>query len=401
MVSYKLRDWLVSRQRYWGAPIPMIYCEHCGIVPVPEEDLPVVLPSDVEFTSSGESPLKHHEGFLKTTCPVCGRPATRETDTMDTFMCSSWYFLRYTSPGSDHHAFDESKMKYWMPVDLYTGGAEHAVMHLFYSRFFIKALRDIGLVEYDEPFIKLFNQGTIIVDRQKMSKSRGNVINPDHYVSTLGTDVVRTYLMFVAPWEQGGDWNDSGISGISRWLNRVWNISLDTYTPRKASDTAAVKDFERHLHQTIRKVTHDIDAMRFNTMLSALMELTNYLGKVKETGAVSTELWDTAIRALLLMLAPSAPHFTEEIWQLKGYPYSIHNQQWPEWDDQKAKEEEIIIAIQINGKLKDRISLPVNTPREEVIEKARAADKVASALTGKDVADTIYVPGRIVNLVVK
>ncbi|NLE90756.1 MAG: class I tRNA ligase family protein, partial [Dehalococcoidales bacterium] len=400
-VSYKLRDWLVSRQRYWGAPIPMVYCQQCGIVPVNEDELPVMLPTDVEFANSGESPLKHHDGFLKTICPKCKGSAIRETDTMDTFMCSSWYFLRYTSPGFKQGAFNEAKLKYWMPVDLYTGGAEHAVMHLFYSRFFVKALRDIGLVDFNEPFTKLFNQGTIIVNRQKMSKSRGNVINPDHYVSTLGADVVRTYLMFVAPWEQGGEWNDSGISGINRWLNRVWNMSLDKYNPSDTIDTANVREFERNLHQTIRKVTQDIDSIHFNTMLSTLMELTNYLGKVKETGSVPGKYWEEAIKSLLLMLAPSAPHITEEIWQLRGLPYSIHNQPWPKWDEEKTRDEEITIVVQINGKLKGKINLPVNTSKEEVLEKAMTADRVSPYLQGKSVADIIYVPGRVVNLVVK
>ncbi|MDX9986956.1 MAG: class I tRNA ligase family protein, partial [Dehalococcoidales bacterium] len=234
-----------------------------------------------------------------------------------------------------------------------------------------------------------------------MSKSRGNVINPDHYVSTLGADVVRTYLMFVAPWEQGGEWNDSGISGINRWLNRVWNMSLDKYNPSDTIDTANVREFERNLHQTIRKVTQDIDSIHFNTMLSTLMELTNYLGKVKETGSVPGKYWEEAIKSLLLMLAPSAPHITEEIWQLRGLPYSIHNQPWPKWDEEKTRDEEITIVVQINGKLKGKINLPVNTSKEEVLEKAMTADRVSPYLQGKSVADIIYVPGRVVNLVVK
>jgi leucyl-tRNA synthetase len=400
-VSYKLRDWLVSRQRYWGAPIPMVYCQNCGIVPVAENELPVLLPTDIEFSHSGESPLKNHQDFLKTTCPQCKGTATRETDTMDTFMCSSWYFLRYTSPGFEQGAFDKEKMKYWMPVDLYTGGAEHAVMHLFYSRFFTKALRDMGLVDFDEPFTKLFNQGTIIVDRQKMSKSRGNVINPDHYVSTLGADVVRTYLMFVAPWEQGGEWNDSGISGINRWLNRVWNLSLEEYRPSGETDSSALKEFEKNLHQTVRKVTQDIDSIHFNTMISAMMEFTNFLTRVKETGLVSRKDWDEAIRCLLLMLAPSAPHITEELWQLKGYPYSIHNQPWPKWDEAKTREEELTIAIQVNGKLKGKINVPATASKEDVLKKAMEENRVFSYLKEKTVVSTIYVPGRIVNLVVK
>jgi len=274
--TYRLRDWLISRQRYWGAPIPMIYCEKCSIVPVPEEDLPVLLPENAEFKPTGESPLKYCEEFVNTTCPQCSAPAKRETDTMDTFMCSSWYFLRYASPHCDTAAIDPDKAKYWLPVDLSTGGAEHAVMHLFYARFFIKALRDMGLVDFDEPFTRLFNQGIIIAEKQKMSKSRGNVITPDDYVSKLGADAVRAYLMFIGPWEQGGEWNDSGISGISRWLNRVWNLMLEEYNCHEEISSAAREQAQRELaritHQTIRKVTNDLEKMRFNTMIAALME---------------------------------------------------------------------------------------------------------------------------------
>ena len=292
-VSYKLRDWLISRQRYWGAPIPIVYCEKCGIVPVPEKDLPVLLPEDAEFKPTGESPLKYVASFVNTTCPICGHPAKRETDTMDTFMCSSWYFLRYTSPHYSVGAFDPEKIKYWMPVDIYTGGAEHAVMHLFYARFFIKAIRDMGLVSFDEPFTKLFNQGTIIADHQKMSKSRGNVVNPDNYVSELGADVVRAYLMFCGPWELGGDWNDSGIAGTSRWMNRIWNLVLDPYESKNESGEAQ-RELLRNTHQTIKKVTYDIDNLQFNTMIAALMEFTNYLAKVKENAAVSPTDWKEA-----------------------------------------------------------------------------------------------------------
>ncbi len=284
-VTYRLRDWLISRQRYWGAPIPMIYCQKCGLVPVPEEDLPVLLPEDAEFKPTGESPLVYHEGFVNTTCPRCGRAAKRETDTMDTFMCSSWYFLRYCSPHYDKGPFDPEKMKYWMPVDLYTGGAEHAVMHLLYARFFLKAIRDMGLVDFDEPFTRLFNQGVIIREHQKMSKSRGNVITPDKLVADLGADAVRTYLMFLGPWEQGGDWNDSGISGMSRWLNRVWKLILEPYRARTGSHEVLV-ELERITHQTIRKVTGDMERLHFNTMIAALMEYTNHLTRIKEAGQV-------------------------------------------------------------------------------------------------------------------
>ena len=323
-VSYKLRDWLISRQRYWGAPIPAIYCPTCGIVPVPEADLPVLLPEDAEFKPTGESPLKYNEGFVNTICPKCGGPAKRETDTMDTFMCSSWYYLRYTSPHFAAGAFDPELLKKWMPVDIYTGGAEHAVMHLFYSRFFIKALRDMGLVTFGEPFTRLFNQGTITADHQKMSKSKGNVVNPDKYVGDLGADTVRSYLMFIGPWEQGGDWDDSGIYGLSRWLNRIWGLALEPYEGIGCggNDEPGLEDLLRVTHQTIRRVSEDMDRLRFNTMISALMEFSNYIAKVREAGSVTTDNYRSAVRTLLRLLAPTAPHFTEEVWSRLGYEYS-------------------------------------------------------------------------------
>ncbi len=405
-VSYRLRDWLISRQRYWGAPIPMVYCDKCGIVPVPEEDLPVLLPEDAEFRPTGESPLKYHEQFVNTTCPRCGGPGKRETDTMDTFMCSSWYFLRYTSPNRNDFPFDDKKIKFWMPVDLYTGGAEHAVMHLFYSRFFIKALRDMGLVNFDEPFTRLFNQGIIIAQKHKMSKSRGNVITPDAYVSDLGADTVRAYLMFLAPWEQGGEWNDSSISGISRWLNRIWQLALDGYQADKKATPDRMKKAERELsrltHQTIRKVTQDIEKLRFNIMLSALMEYTNYLAKVKETGSVSTRAWEESIDILLRLLAPTAPHLTEELWERTGRPYSIHNQSWPQWDEALAKDEEITLVVQVNGKLRDRITVPVSITEDELLQMLQEkATKANAYLKGKKVRKRIYVPGRLINYVVQ
>jgi leucyl-tRNA synthetase len=404
-VSYKLRDWLISRQRYWGAPIPMIYCPKCGIVPVPEADLPVLLPEDAEFKPTGESPLKYHEQFVNTTCPRCSSPAKRETDTMDTFVCSSWYFLRYASPNYDKAAFDDEKVKYWLPVDLYTGGAEHAVMHLFYARFFTKALRDMGLVDFGEPFTRLFNQGVIIVERQKMSKSRGNVINPDAYVAELGADAVRAYLMFVAPWEQGGEWDDSGISGISRWLNRVWNLITGGYSQSGKTGAAdrgkAQKALSRSTHQTIRKVTQDLERLRLNTMIAALMEFTNYLTKVKEEGTVDVSAWEEAIDTLLLLLAPTAPHLAEELWQQTGHQYSIHNQGWPVWDEDLARDEELTLVVQVNGKLRDRISVPLSITEEEAKQKALDSQRVKSYIGGKKILKTIYVPGRLVNLVVR
>ena len=401
---YRLRDWLISRQRYWGAPIPIIYCEKCGIVPVPEKDLPVLLPEDAEFKPTGESPLKHNEGFVNTVCPQCSAPARRETDTMDTFMCSSWYFLRYASPGCDTAPFDD-RAKYWLPVNLYTGGAEHAVMHLFYARFFIKAMRDMGLVDFGEPFSRLFNQGIIVVERQKMSKSRGNVITPDEYVSELGADAMRAYLMFVAPWEQGGEWNDSGISGINRWLNRLWNLVLAGYSQGKdinyADRQKAERELSRIAHQTIRKVTDDLERFRLNTMIAAFMEFTNYLAKAAEAGTVASSAWEESIDILLRLLAPTTPHLTEELWQRTGRNYSIHNQSWPQWDEALAKDEEITLVVQVNGKLRDRIMVPASITEAEAKQKVLESQRVSAHLEGKEIVKTIYVPGRLVNLVVK
>jgi len=397
-VTYRLRDWLISRQRYWGAPIPIIYCNKCGMVPVPEKDLPVLLPPDAEFRPTGESPLKYCESFVNTTCPKCSGPAQRETDTMDTFMCSSWYFLRYTSPQVNTAAFDTTKVRHWLPVDLYTGGAEHATMHLLYARFFVKAIRDMGLIDFDEPFTHLFNQGTIIYRGEKMSKSKGNVVTPDVYVTELGADAVRAYLMFIGPWEQGGEWNDSGISGISRWFNRVWRLVETSYSS-KTIDRGAEKELRRMTHKTIKKVTEDLEGFQLNTMLAALMEFTNYLLKVQEDGVVSAVAWHEAITSLLLLLAPTAPHLAEELWTRTGHPYSIHNQPWLKWDKKLAKEEEFIFVIQVNGKLRDKVTVPVSIEEKEAVELALSRERVKAYLKDKKINNVIYVPGRLVNIV--
>ena len=398
-VIYRLRDWLISRQRYWGAPIPMVYCGKCGIVPVPEKDLPVLLPPNAEFKPTGESPLKYCQSFVNTTCPRCAGPARRETDTMDTFMCSSWYFLRYISPENEEAPFDAAKVKYWLPVDLYTGGPEHAVMHLFYARFFIKALRDMGLVDFDEPFARLFNQGTIIYCGSKMSKSRGNVIAPDEYVVELGADAVRGYLMFIGPWELGGEWNDRGIVGVSRWLNRVWSLVTTNYTSHVV-DAAAEKEFRHLTHKTIKEVTADLERFRFNTMLASLMEFSNYLSKVKESTVVSDSLWREGISYFVLLLAPTAPHLAEELWNRTGHPYSIHNQPWPEYDEQLAREEEITLVIQVNGKLRDKVLVPASITEVEAKELALGRERVKAYIDGKKLTRVIYVPKRVVNIVV-
>ena len=399
-ITYRLRDWLISRQRYWGAPIPMLYCVTCGIIPVPEEELPILLPPDAEFKPTGESPLKYCETFVNTKCPKCGGAAKRETDTMDTFMCSSWYFLRYTSPTYAKYPFSQEQINYWMPVDLYTGGAEHATMNLLYSRFFVKAIRDIGIVKFDEPFARLFNQGIIGSQGEKMSKSKGNVVTPDDYVADLGADAVRVYLMFVGPWEQGGDWNDKGIIGMGRWLKRVWNLVSAGYV-EKARDAGAEKECLRIMHKTIKKATEDMERFRFNTMLSALMEYSNLLSKVQENGSIKNRVWAEAVKTLLLLLAPSAPHMAEELWQQLGYAYSIHNQSWPEWDRELVADEEITLVIQINGKLRDKLCVPADITEEAARQLAFEQERVKGYIAGKSIANIIYVPGRLLNIVLK
>ena len=402
-VSFRIRDWLISRQRYWGTPIPMVYCDSCGVVPVPESDLPVLLPQDADFTPTGESPLAANEDFVKTTCPKCGAAARRETDTMDTFMDSSWYMMRYLDP---HNAKDPSNPKLlqkWMTVDQYTGGAEHAVMHLLYSRFFTKGMYDMGLVEYDEPFLRLFNQGVILgADHDKMSKSKGNVVNPDDFVGTLGADAVRCFLMFIGPWDQGGPWSDVGINGTARWLNRVWDIvardasSLDT-APTNAE---MVRDTNRLLHQTVRKCHSDLDRFRFNTAIAVLMELTNHLNKVWADSSIDSKTWDGCTEKLLLMLAPMAPHMTEELWEMKGHPYSIHQQDFPTWDDDLAAEDVITLVLQVNGKVRDKIEVSANIEESEAQALAMASPKIQGFVAGKSVVKSVYVPGRLINVVV-
>ena len=402
-VSFRIRDWLISRQRYWGTPIPMVYCDSCGVVPVPEADLPVLLPQDADFTPTGESPLAANEDFVKTSCPKCSAAARRETDTMDTFMDSSWYMMRYLDP---HNAKDPSNPKLlqkWMTVDQYTGGAEHAVMHLLYSRFFTKGMHDMGLVEYDEPFLRLFNQGVILgADHDKMSKSKGNVVNPDDFVGTLGADAVRCFLMFIGPWDQGGPWSDVGINGTARWLNRVWDIvardasSLDT----AATNAEMVRDTNRLLHQTVRKCHRDLERFRFNTAIAVLMELTNHLNKVWADSSVDSKTWDGCTEKLLLMLAPMAPHMTEELWEMKGHPYSIHQQDFPTWDDDLAAEDVITLVLQVNGKVRDKIEVSANIEESEAQALAMASSKIQGFVAGKSVVKSVYVPGRLVNVVV-
>ena len=411
-VSYRMRDWLVSRQRYWGTPIPVVYCDKCGIVPVPEDELPVLLPTDAEYIPTGEgSPLASNAGFLNTTCYRCGGPARRETDTMDTFFDSSWYMLRYLSPGYSEGPFDPA-VKDWLPVDQYTGGAEHAVMHLLYSRFFIKGLHDMGVVDFEEPFLRLFNQGVILgEDHEKMSKSRGNVVNPDEVVEGLGADAVRCFMMFIGPWDQGGPWSEVGINGVARWLNRVWDIvvrdpaDLDGERQEVARATAITDDKRREtlrvLHQTIRRCHNDLDRFKFNTAIASLMELANHLNRVWAESSIDSATWRECIENFLLMLAPIAPHVTEELWERTGHAYSIHQQAFPSWDDDLAAEDTITLVVQVNGKVRDKLEVPAGIEEAAAQELALASPRVKSYTDGKLVSKTIFVPGRLVNLVVQ
>ncbi len=402
-INYRMRDWLISRQRYWGTPIPMVHCAECGTVPVPEEDLPVLLPEDAEFLPTGESPLALHEGFVNVDCPACGRPSKRETDTMDTFVDSSWYFLRYASPNTSDKPFDRDAVNRWNPVDQYTGGVEHAVMHLLYARFFVKALRDLGLVDFDEPFVRLFNQGTILANHQKMSKSRGNVIAPDGYVDNFGADTVRCYLMFLGPWEQGGDWSDSGINGMSRWLNRVWELvqrdarQLDDFP----QDDAATRDLTRNVHKTIRRATEDTERFKFNTALAALMEYTNSLNQAWERKGILSEEWNDAIEKLLLLLAPSAPHVADELWERTGHTGSVHAEALPEWDPKLAADEVVTLVVQVNGRVRDKVEVPADIAEDAATTIALESQRVAPHIEGKQIARVIYVPGKLVNIVAK
>jgi len=403
-VNYRYRDWLISRQRYWGAPIPMIYCNVHGWNPVPEDQLPVLLPEDVEWKPTGESPLKLHPTWKNTTCPVCGEPATRETDTMDTFMCSSWYHLRYLSPHYEKGPFDDAEYNYWMPVDTYTGGIEHATMHLLYTRFFHKAMRDAGITEGNEPMMQLRNQGMVLgEDGDKMSKSKGNVIAPDVLVNRHGADTVRAYIMFFARWEMGAPWDSQGIEGSARWIRRIWTLFTDSddssHRTEPASDEVK-KNLRRKVHQTLRKVTGDFENFEFNTIVSSLMELMNEMYKAREAGAAGSPEWNEAQDIYLRMLAPVAPHIAEELWTNHlGRPYSIHQQPWPQVDEAATKEDSIELPVQINGKVRGRITVPAEASEEEIKSAALASETVQKYLEGKEPKKVIVANRRLVSIV--
>ena len=411
-VNYRLRDWLISRQRYWGAPIPIIYCPHCGEVLVPEDQLPVRLPEDVSFTAGAKSPLATSEEFVHCKCPKCGADATRETDTMDTFLCSSWYYLRYTDARNDKLPFAKDVNNYWGPVDQYIGGIEHAILHLLYSRFFLKVLRDAGLVDYDEPFSNLLTQGMVIKDGAKMSKSLGNVVSPEEILSKYGADTARLFILFAAPPERELEWSDQGVEGSFRFLNRIWRIvqhfepvlaqKVTSYDHSSLNDTD--KDLRRVLHSSIQKVTSDIETrFNFNTAISTLMELVNALYAYKEAAKEpNAGLVYEAISALIRMLSPIVPHITEELWRgAVDAETSVHTQSWPECDEEALKVDNVEIVLQVNGKVRGRLTVPAAATKEELEKIAMADANVKAHIGDAVVRKIICVPGRLVNIVAK
>ncbi|MDE3193573.1 MAG: leucine--tRNA ligase [Chloroflexota bacterium] len=387
-VTYRLRDWLISRQRYWGTPIPVVYCEKCGMVPVPYEQLPVVLPRDTEFTGKGGNPLEKVEAFTDTTCPRCGGPARRETDTMDTFVDSSWYMYRYLDPKTQASFMDKTVGHQWLPVDQYTGGIEHAILHLLYMRFVCKALRDVGELWFDEPALRLQNQGMIVFGGKKMSKSRGNVQSPDAYVKKYGADALRMFMMFLGPWTQGADWDAAGIDGTSRFLHSVWRLALSKPVPG-----AVDHDLEREIHRAIHKVGADLEAYHFNTAVAALMKLENRLSNS------SGPTRDAGVRTLILLLAPFAPFIAEELWARRGGAYSVHQQPWPSYDPALAKADEVVLVVQVDGKLRDRLTVPAGLSEADARAAALASERAKAAIGARKVTKVIVVPDRLVSIV--
>ena len=406
-VNFRLRDWLISRQRFWGAPIPIIYCDHCGTVPVPEEQLPVMLPHDVDFKPTGESPLKYMEEFVNTTCPICGRPARRETDTMDTFVCSSWYYLRYTDARNDKEAFAKENADHWMNVDQYIGGVEHAILHLLYARFFTKVLYDMGLVSVDEPFQNLLTQGMVLMDGSKMSKSKGNIVSPEAIIDKFGADTARLFILFAAPPERDLEWNDQAVEGCYRFINRVWRFVYDYVQSRGCENAEAGelsrkdKDMRRLVHTTIKRVTDDAGTrFNFNTAISAIMELVNGLYQYREVAGYNKAVMAEAVDTLVLLLAPFIPHVTEELWQDLGHGESVHKQKWPVVDEAALVADEVTVIVQVNGKVRDKILMPVNLDKAETEKMVLAQPKIAEILTGKEVKKVVVVPDKLVNVVV-
>jgi leucyl-tRNA synthetase len=407
-VNFRLRDWGISRQRYWGDPIPVIYCDTCGVAPVPEKDLPVRLPMDVEFSGEGGSPLAKLDSFVNCTCPLCGKKARRETDTMDTFVESSWYFLRYCCPDFLDGPLDRNRVDYWMSVDQYIGGIEHAVLHLLYARFFTKVLRDLGYISCDEPFSNLLTQGMVIKDGAKMSKSKGNVVDPNALIERYGADTARLFSLFAAPPEKDLDWSDQGVDGSFRFLNRVWKLvhdRLDLVKNAAAVDmatlTAEERTLRRAVHKTIKKVTEDIeDRFHFNTAIASVMELLNTVQSSElntpQRGAVMKE----ALETMVLLLAPFVPHLSEELWQRLGNDTPLSRSAWPEYDRDAVVDEEVLVVVQVNGKLRSRVTVPAGTAEEGLKACALTDEKVLPFLEGREVKKVVCVPDKLVNIVV-
>ena len=399
-VTFRLRDWLISRQRYWGAPIPIVYCPDHGIVPVPEDQLPVRLPEPVEFRSDGQNPLLHTPAFVNTTCPKCGKPARRETDTIDTFVDSSWYFLRYTSPKDDREPFDKTRADFWMPVDQYIGGIEHAILHLLYSRFFMKALFDAKMVSVDEPFAALFSQGMIQRNGAVMSKSKGNGVVPDDIVERYGADTGRVYEMFLGPPDQDAEWNDRGVDGVARFLHRVWRLVVGEEDEVVAGiSPVSMEDLSRKRHETIEKVTRDVEAFHFNTAMSALMELANAMQDYLQGGGRRTQSWEAVCRDLTLLLGPFAPHLAEELWQRQGGDGLLVFQPWPAVDPAQLRRSQVTVVVQVDGRLRDRIEMPSGTDAAAAQTLALTRTNVQRAIAGRRVQRAVHVPDRLINLV--
>ncbi|NLK72926.1 MAG: leucine--tRNA ligase, partial [Clostridiales bacterium] len=405
-INYRLRDWLVSRQRYWGSPIPIIYCDKCGIVPVPEKDLPVELPYNVEFTPDGESPLAKCKEFINTTCPKCGAEAKRDADTLDTFVCSSWYFLRYPNNTNDNEAFNKEWTNKILPVDKYVGGAEHAAMHLLYARFFTKALRDMGYISFDEPFLSLIHQGTILgPDGNRMSKSKGNTISPDDYIKEYGSDIFRLYLAFGFAYTEGGPWSDDGIKAIAKFVNRIERL-IEKFIAEKDMDSIngfgpSEQELNYVRHTAIKGVTEDADKFQFNTSIARQMELVNALYKYDALEKKNREFYVEVIKDLLLLVSPFAPHFAEEMWEQMGYEYSIFNQKWPQYDEKALIKDTVEMVIQINGKVREKIEAPANSSNDEIEKIVSSNEKVLKLIEGKDIAKIIVIPNKLINIVVK
>ena len=402
--QYRLRDWNVSRQRYWGAPIPVVYCPHCGIVPEKIENLPVRLPENVEITGEGGSPLSKVDEFVNTKCPVCGADAKRETDTFDTFVESSWYFLRYCSPKYDKDIFERKRAEYWMDVDQYVGGIEHAVMHLLYARYFTKVLRDLGYINSTEPFKRLLTQGMVIKDGAKMSKSKGNVVDPDDIIEQYGADTARLFILFAAPPEKDLEWSDEGVEGAFRFLNRLWRL-VYKYRDLKSGSVEVkgerLKDLNYQIHSTIKKVSNDFEAYHFNTAIAACMEFVNYLYDFEPKTEDEKKLYAKALEELLKLLSPIAPHITEELWSLTGHEGFLIEESWPEYDEAFTVKDTTTIAITVNGKLRDTLEFPRGVQEDEVFEKALESPKIKRHIEGKEIVKRIFVKDKLLNIVVK